>query len=310
MPGGSVDCTGAVEGTSNAFFGGNLPGDNSGTLRYLQVRYPGFEVTEGNELNGITMAGVGSGTTFEYVQVANSSDDGIENFGGTYNARYVALTGNDDDSFDTDSGYRGYFQFVVITQRDAGGDRAWEADSDGDENRLPRQFTRLVNATIQANDGNAILFRGGGDYALYNTIVVGDQDDSQCIDIDGNTTVQAADDDLQEAGPPIFQSVVLDCEEPFSDDDDGIDEASFFTGDNNNATFSNTLTGDFGLVNGDNESDVDAFDVTELDDFLMAVDYIGAVAQGEDPWFNGWTCDIGGVGACSARPQTQVADDD
>ncbi|OWV31758.1 hypothetical protein B5C34_14700 [Pacificimonas flava] len=310
---GDENCTGAVEGTSNAFFGGNIPSDNSGTIRYLQVRYPGFEVTTGNELNGITMAGVGSGTTFEYVQVANSSDDGIENFGGTFNAKYIALTGNDDDSFDTDSGYRGYFQFVVITHREAGGDHVWEADSNGDENNLPRQFTRLVNFTLQANDGTSILLRGGGDYGLYNGIVVGDETDSTCIDIDGNTTVQPADTnpddgDLQEVGPPIFESVAFDCVNTASSDDDGIDDVSYLAGDNNVLDFENTLTGDFGLVNGPNETALTAFDVTTLSDFLTAVDYVGAVEEGETPWFAGWTCDIGGAGACSARPQTRTED--
>ena len=307
--GGAEDCTGAVEGTSQAFFGGNVPSDNSGSIRYLQVRYPGFEVTEGNELNGITLAGVGEGTTFEYVQVHNSSDDGIEHFGGTMNARYVALTGNDDDSFDTDSGYKGFYQFVVITQRQAGGDRAWEADSSDNPNFLPRQNTRLVNATIQANDGNAILLRGGGDYSLINNVVVGDQADSQCLDIDGAQTVAAADPAADEEGPPTFQSVVFDCQQPTTDDDDGIDELAVFLagGDNNNPTFDNTLQGASNLVNGPNESAVTAFDVTTLDDFLMAVDYIGAVEQGAAPWFDTWTCGLGSNPACEAAPQPQPA---
>src|SRR5690606_24616629 len=69
-----VTCTGQVEGTS-AFYGGNVPTDNSGRLRYVQIKYSGFEISTGNELQALTLAGVGSGTTVEYVQSYNSSDD-------------------------------------------------------------------------------------------------------------------------------------------------------------------------------------------------------------------------------------------
>src|SRR5690606_29182304 len=69
-----VTCTGQVEGTS-AFYGGNAPTDNSGRLRYVQIKYSGFEISTGNELQALTLAGVGSGTTVEYVQSYNSSDD-------------------------------------------------------------------------------------------------------------------------------------------------------------------------------------------------------------------------------------------
>lgn len=305
--GGTATCEAFVEGVSQASYGGEVADDNSGTIQYLQVRYPGFEVTEGNELNGITMGGVGTGTTFDHIQVHNSSDDGIEHFGGTVNARYVALTGNDDDSFDTDLGYKGFYQFVVITQRELGADRLWEADSEGNENAIPRQDVRLVNATMLGQSGsNQILFRGGGDYAIYNSVLASPENE-QCLDIDGAQTVAAANPDADEVGPPRFGSFVVDCANPFVADEDGIDNAQYFVGENVDTDFSNTLGGDSGLVNGANETAVVVTDVTSLSDFLMATDYIGAVAEGETPWFNGWTCDIGGADTCIARPQTRVA---
>src|SRR5690606_16052710 len=103
----------------------------------------------GNELQGLTTGGVGSGTTIDHVQVHNSSDDGVEFFGGRQNVKYLVVTGADDDSLDTDLGYKGFIQFVIAVQRDAGnGDSMIEADSNGNEDALPRQNTRLANFTF------------------------------------------------------------------------------------------------------------------------------------------------------------------
>ena len=81
----------------------------------------------GNELNGITLGGVGRSTFFENIQVHNGSDDGIEWFGGTVNGRNLALTGIDDDSFDTDFGFQADLQFVLVVQ-DASANHGWEND--------------------------------------------------------------------------------------------------------------------------------------------------------------------------------------
>src|SRR3712207_5806875 len=191
-------------------------------MRFVQIRYSGFAIAPGNELQGLTMGGVGSNTTIDHVQVHNSSDDGIEIFGGRVNAKYLAITGADDDGLDTDLGYRGTIQFVVGVHRDAqNGDSMIEADSNGNEDALPRQYTRVSNATFvqrsTVQGGNTILLRGGTDYALLNSFVVGPQ---ACLDIDATsgTTVRAADNALQDLGPPVFRSVNLSCPTPFRDD--------------------------------------------------------------------------------------------
>jgi hypothetical protein len=109
------------------------------------------------------MGGVGQLTTIDHVQVHNSSDDGVEIFGGRVNTKYLAITGADDDSYDTDLGYRGTAQFLISVQRNGGDqDSALEVDSNGNEEALPRQYTRVSNLTaIQqktSSGGNAILF--------------------------------------------------------------------------------------------------------------------------------------------------------
>ena len=58
--------------------GGEIPTDSSGTLKYVRVQYAGYEVFPGNELNGITFGGVGSGTDVSYIQVHNNADDCVD----------------------------------------------------------------------------------------------------------------------------------------------------------------------------------------------------------------------------------------
>src|SRR5690606_41344654 len=91
--------------------GGNAPTDSSVTGQYMQIRYSGFAFSGGNELQGLTTGGVGSGTTLEYIQVHNSSDDGMVLFGGTHSARHLVITGACADRLDSAAGGNGPEQF-------------------------------------------------------------------------------------------------------------------------------------------------------------------------------------------------------
>ncbi len=316
VAGGSVGCQQVIEGTTSSRYGGATIGDNSGTLRFVQIRFSGVVISANNELQGLTMGGVGNNTTIDHVQVHNSSDDGIEIFGGRVNARYLAITGADDDSLDTDLGYKGFIQFVVGVQRDAAnGDSMIEADTALNEDAQPRQNTRVANATFvqrsTVQGGNTILLRGGTDYALYNSAVVGTQN---CLDVDatGGTTIRAADTNLDDVGPPVFRSVVLSCPTPFRNDGDVTTDqiaTIFGTGaNNNNQAFVSTLTDVF--VNGANET---AVPVTALPastgvNGFSATTFIGAVQNAGDTNFAGWTCNAGYVsfgttsGSCNVLP--------
>lgn len=224
VAGGSVGCQQVIEGTTGSLYGGATAEDSSGTLQYVQIKYSGFAIAPGNELQGLTLGGVGSGTTLDHIQVHNSSDDGIEIFGGRANLKYLVITGADDDALDTDLGYKGFIQFVIAAQRDAtNGDSMIEADSNGNEEALPRQNTRLANFTFlqrSTTQGlNAILLRGGTDYTAVNGVVVGT---TNCIDIDetGGTGTRAANPALDDVGPPVFNSVALSCPTPFAEERD------------------------------------------------------------------------------------------
>ena len=301
VPGGSVNCQSQVEGTTG-LYGGATANDNSGRLRYVQVRYPGFEVSTGNELNGITLAGVGSGTTVERIQVHNSSDDGIEWFGGTVNARYIVITGADDDSLDTDFGYKGANQYVIVVQRAGGGDRIIEADTNGNGNNVPRSYPKFANATfVSRRSADALLFRGGTDFAVLNSVVTGSP---ICLDVDDSSvTLQASGAAAEEAGPPAFRSAFFSCAAPFRDEADGTAAqiGAIFSGNNNVSNGTSSLQNVF--VNGANESAVVATNSTSFSSFLQAAGYIGAVRDNADQWFIGWTCGLGfTTPSCTASP--------
>jgi len=218
--GTNANCENVVEGTGNALYGGNVQNDSSGTVQYVQIRYSGTEISLGNELQGLTLGGTGSGTVIDHVQVHNSSDDGIEVFGGTTNMKYLAITGADDDGLDTDVGWRGFIQFAIVIQKTIGATSdsfATEIDSNNNEDFLPRQFGRLANFTFiqTAAAPAAIRLRGGADYTFVNGIV---KSTVPCLNIvagteanGGKSTIRAANAALQEEGPPKFNSVYFAC---------------------------------------------------------------------------------------------------
>ncbi|MEM8712728.1 MAG: hypothetical protein AAGG01_17390, partial [Planctomycetota bacterium] len=87
-------------GSSNARYGGGDDDDDSGVLRYVSLRFGGRVMGLGNELNGLSLGGVGRGTDIHHVEVMNNVDDGIEVWGGTVNLKYFSVWNVGDDSLD------------------------------------------------------------------------------------------------------------------------------------------------------------------------------------------------------------------
>ena len=104
----------------------------------------GAEIGEGNEINGLTLGGVGTGTTVNHIEVVANVDDGIEFFGGTVDASNLLVWGQGDDAIDIDQAYSGTIDgaLVVLT---AASDHGFEID--GPEGSAPGRFT-LKNATV------------------------------------------------------------------------------------------------------------------------------------------------------------------
>ena len=183
--GGTAQCTKEGE-ASSGLFGGDDPDDNSGTLRYVVVKFAGANVDPENQLNGIAFQGVGSGTSVDYIQVYNNLDDGLEFFGGTVNASHVVLVGNADDSLDWTDGWQGGIQYLHIQQTAGAGDNGIEADNrEGDEQARPISEPHIANMTILGNAGErAIRLRRGTGLHLYNSMLSGSD---KCLRIQGES---------------------------------------------------------------------------------------------------------------------------
>ncbi len=137
-------------------YGGGNDDDDSGSISYLSIRYGGKVIGLANELNGLSLGGIGRGTDINYVEIFNNVDDGIEIWGGTVNLKYVNIWNVGDDSFDVDQGWRGKTQHGLIVQGgsindDQGsgmGDNAFEVDGAEDSDWQPVTTAAVYNYTV------------------------------------------------------------------------------------------------------------------------------------------------------------------
>ncbi len=136
------------EGSSGQY-GGDDRNDNSGAIVYTRIEYAGYEVSFGNELNALTMNGVGDGTTIHHVQTHAGLDDGFEWFGGTVNTHHLLATDISDDSFDYSTGFQGMGQFWLAQQDPDDADTGFEVDGQEDDyNATPHTAPLLANVTL------------------------------------------------------------------------------------------------------------------------------------------------------------------
>ena len=182
-----------VEGLEGVPYGGSDPADNSGVISHVRVWHGGRSIGQDNEINGITLAGVGSATTVEYSEVAWNLDDGFEMFGGTVNLKYCSVVNVGDDAFDTDEGYQGKGQFLFVHRADDS-DKAHEMDSktNSDFDSQPRSHPMFSNVTVMGNnengeDGLRLREGTGGDFRNY--IIMNVTDDAIRNDDNGSELV-------------------------------------------------------------------------------------------------------------------------
>ena len=326
--GGAANCENIAEGQTTALYGGAAATDNSGVIRYVQVRYSGTVLNSGNELQGLTLAGTGSGTTVDHVQVHNSSDDGVEIFGGRTNLRYLALTGADDDGFDTDVGWQGFAQFVLAIQKASNtqtDNYSTEIDSNGAEDALPRQRYNLANFTFvhtSSATNAAIRLRGGADARFINGIVTSP---GACLNIVASqtsatdkSTVRPANATLDDLGPPVFNSIFFNCATPYSETAQGgvtvtvaEQRAAFTTGPStgNNEAAGAILTSGYFPTGAAAAANI-AFNASTVNNFFVNTTFVGAVSGPNDTSFQGWTCNSNRATfatasqSCTAAPRT------
>jgi len=132
----SMQIEGIPASDPSGLYGGESPEDNSGVLKYISIRHGGANIGEGNELNGLTLGGVGSSTIVENIEVVANQDDGVECFGGNVNIENVLIWGVGDDCLDVDQGYSGTINNSLIIPLPFtdhvleidGGEGIWNAD--------------------------------------------------------------------------------------------------------------------------------------------------------------------------------------
>ncbi len=143
--------------------------DNSGTFTYVSIRHGGTNIGDGNEINGLSLGCVGSGTTLENIEILSNMDDGIEFFGGAPNVKKAVVAFVGDDSYDYDEGFHGKGQFWVALQDEETGDRCAEQDGGTGDDEAAEPFAKpmIYNATYMGHGGKLMIFRdnAGGTYA-------------------------------------------------------------------------------------------------------------------------------------------------
>jgi hypothetical protein len=309
-PNANPTCEGQLEGAAVATpFGGSNAADNSGSMRFNQIRFSGFELAPNNELQSLTTGGAGSGTVLENIMSFNSSDDGLEFFGGGFNTRNWAIIGASDDSIDVDTGALVNMDTVIAVQRSTTGDRLIELDSPNvadrtPSNAIPQTRLQVNNFTFVARAGSpqVVQARGGAALGLTNGVIRAGT--NHCFQIDEPATLAAI------IG---VDSVVGNC--PATDPVRGgagvsnADAAARINqGTNNNLAFAITLTN--GVVNGANETARTPFAASARSSFFPDRTFIGAIqnAAALTSIFGSWTCNSSTqnfnspLGACTSLP--------
>ncbi|MBT1690623.1 T9SS C-terminal target domain-containing protein [Dawidia soli] len=189
VTGGVTTIEGLPTPNNTGFYGGTVANDNSGVLKFVRIEYAGDVIGTDNELNGLTLGGVGSGTTIDHVQVSYGFDDGFEFFGGTVNAKHLISYYNTDDDFDTDLGYSGKVQFGIVVRNPniavtGGGSNGFESNGDNAigvtpyTNAVFANFTILgpiqpTSTSIDSRFRSGVLIRAASELNLFNSIVTG-----------------------------------------------------------------------------------------------------------------------------------------
>lgn len=156
-------------------YGGTDDAHDCGTLRYVRIEFASAELSPDNELNGLTVAGCGSATTLEYIQVHRADDDGIEFFGGTASINHALVSGVADDGLDWDEGWRGEAHHIIVHKFSGIGDNGIEGDNSSENNDAqPRTTPKIEHMTLVGQgDGRGLLLRVGTGGRLSHFLVAG-----------------------------------------------------------------------------------------------------------------------------------------
>lgn len=272
-------------------YGGTDEADDSGILKYIRLEYTGFALDSEHEANGLSLYGVGSGTTIENIAIYKGGDDGIEFFGGSVNVKYAVVIDCEDDSYDWTEGWNGHAQFLVASQTGTtgakdNGDCLMECDNNGENVTLsPISHPILSNLTLIGNNSTegdrGIRLRAGTEVEIYNSLIVGKP---------RSITIETPETDAsfsKAENPSVLEYIA--CSGSFDNESTTTEgtpytatytEDLFLTANNElNTTIPSFTNGFVGTVDG-------GIDPTTLGSFFEAASYKGAVAANAG-WIEG-----------------------
>jgi len=289
-------------------YGGDRPHDSSGVMRYVSIRNGGFNLSAANEINGLTMGGVGDGTVLEYIEVVAGQDDGFEWFGGTVNSKYLLSAYNNDDAFDYDQGFSGLGQFWAVVQADNGvdGDKGGEFDGDDQAGAKPYAVPVIYNMTVIGGTGGQIDYDANAAGSLFNSIILASGQGTS-LDLNGTTGDQVAAGNLQIRKNVWHLDVDNTAAESAAIHGDSADAVSVLSADN---AFENPYLGGANYaVMGSTGAALKRYEVggvylrplafpgnpatEDLEPYIAlyfdAVNFKGAFDPALTPWTDGWT---------------------
>jgi len=278
----------AGEGASGPF-GGDDPNDSSGVLQYVRVEFAGIRFSDTNELNGIALQGVGSGTVIDHVMVAFNQDDGIEFFGGTVNASYVFIYGARDDSIDCTLGWTGRIDHAVAIQRGDDGDNGFEWDNwEFGFDFSPRSQPKVANVTLVGLKNTPGVENGSGGRLRAGTAGLITGAIWTSFGRSGlRIQTEESMGEIEAGNLNVANSIIYDCDPIYEGDDDAVIGAMVSSPENANLFSDPMLADPFNPVKPD---------ITPLQGSPAAsasnagtLDYIGGVDPNA-PWiYEGWT---------------------
>lgn len=286
-------------------YGGTDPHDNSGVLRYVRLEFGGFEIATNQEINGLTLGGVGDATVIDYVEVIHNKDDAFEFFGGTVNAKHLLGVAFADDGLDFDFGYGGSVQFAALIKRSENDEGDSNIFTESDNNASGGSETPLTNARVY-NVTSVRVASGTGNYGavlrrntagrFYNTVVTGSR--LSPVSVRDTGTFNNAN-----SGALVLDNSILHgdfSDAAFPSRTDGPQTRTFvFTTMTRNRNVDpqlamgtpsllKTYMPDLTPLDGSPALDADFVANPPDNGFLQAVDYQGAVGPGENWVLSGW----------------------
>ena len=301
---GNSQCNSSVDGSPCVFeavasqqFGGNNLTESSGILEFVQIRYAGQEVRPNEELNALTLLGVGSGTVINNVQVYGGRDDGFEWFGGTVNHRNLIVLGAEDDGLDFDLGYQGRIQNAYVRQVPSIGTVGTDSNGIESDNNptafdaQPRTRPAIANFTVigAGSVGNEGIRLRRGSGAIYSKgLVTGFN--AEGLNFNDNAT-------FVNAGTPQSPGTELSMRDMFLSNTINFEDAAadpylvsaWYTAGINNRVGASPLAGTTPFPAN---TSLRVGVTSALDLFFEPTDFIGAFRSTDDNWAAGWTYDF------------------